>query len=120
MSLFKRYRHQTPTVTVKVDTKELANLQLDGVQALVTDLATQMAKQEEDITRLQRLVTQHDQALTPNLADTVALYVNGEVHSRVQADHNSITNRYHVELIEDNKELNTQTVKLTPKRTSTK
>lgn len=116
MSLFKRYLHQTPTVTVKVDTKELANLQLDGVQALVTDLATRMAKQEEDTARLQRLVTQHDQALTPNLSDTVAIYVAGEVHTRVQADQdNSITNRYNIELIEDDKEHNTQTVKLTPK-----
>ena len=28
------------------------------------------------------MVTQHDQALTPNLANTVALYANGEIYSR--------------------------------------
>lgn len=117
MSLFKRYLHQTPTVTVKVDARDYLE-ELNEVQALVTALATRMAQQELEANRLQRLVTQHDQALTPNLADTVALYVNGEVHSRVQADHNSITDRYNVELIEDDKEHNTQTVKLTPKRTT--
>lgn len=83
MSLFKRYLHQTPTVTVKVDTKELANLQLDGVQALVTDLATRMAKQEEDITRLQQAVTVLESTKEPS---KVTLYANGEVYKVIDCD----------------------------------
>lgn len=83
MSLFKRYLHQTPTVTVKVDTKELANLQLDGVQALVTDLATRMAKQEEDITRLQQAVATLEHSKEPS---KVTLYANGKTYTVVEHD----------------------------------
>lgn len=91
MSLFKRYRHQTPTVTVKVDSKELANLQLDGVQALVTDLATRMAKQEEGITRLQRLVSDLATRMAKQEEDTkepskVTLYANGKTYTVVEHD----------------------------------
>lgn len=84
MSLFKRYKHQTPTVTVKVDAKELANLQLDGVQALVSDLATRMAKQEEDITRLQQAVTILESSKTE--PSKVTLYANGKTYTVVEHD----------------------------------
>lgn len=87
MNLFKRRRYETPTVTVKVDAKELANLQLDGVQALVTDLATRMAKQEEDITRLQQAVTALEHTKEPSKEPSkVTLYANGKTYTVVEHD----------------------------------
>lgn len=85
-NLFEK-RNQEPSDSDGILGKGILHL-----DAIISDLTAKQAEQEKEITRLQRLVTQHDQD-------------------------NSITNRYNVELVEDDKEHNTQTVRLTPKRT---
>lgn len=110
----KLFEHRV-ALSVEVDTKELAK-ELSKLRDLFETISSTTDGQQKEIDRLQRLVTQHDQALTPNLSDTVPIYVAGEVHTRVQDDQdNSITSRYDVELLEDDKEQNIQTVKLIPK-----
>lgn len=114
----KLFEHRI-ALSVEVDTKELAK-ELSKLRDLFETISSTTDGQQKEIDRLQRLVTQHDQALTPNLSDTVPIYVDGEVHTRVHTrvqddQDNSITNRYNIELIEDDKEHNVQTLKLTPK-----
>lgn len=112
----KLFEHRI-ALSVEVDTKELAK-ELSKLRDLFETISSTTDGQQKEIDRLQRLVTQHDQALysNPELSKAVPIYVSGEVHSRVQYDpDNSITSRYDVELLEDDKEHNIQTVRLIPK-----
>lgn len=83
-NLFEK-RNQEPSDSDGILGKGILHL-----DAIISDLTEKQAKQEKEITRLQRLVTQHDY-------------------------NNSITDRYNVELVEDDKEHNIQTVRLIPK-----
>lgn len=105
MNLFKK-RNQEPSDSDGILGKGILHL-----DALISDLTAQQAEQEKEITRLQRLVTQHDQYLDHYLKSS-AIYVNGEVHARFSS---SIEDRYDIETISYDKENDLQTVKLTPK-----
>ena len=105
----KLFEHRI-ALSVEVDTKELAK-ELSKLRDLFETISSTTDGQQKEITRLQRLVTQHDQYLDHYLKSS-AIYVNGEVHARFSS---SIEDRYDIETISYDKENDLQTVKLTPK-----